>query len=64
MAVNPDKQANQSTQSTGYVSDQHKRFVETARARVEAAMEQHARAGAKPAAAKRIRNKARPARRR
>lgn len=40
------------------------RFVETDRARVEAAMEQHARAGAKPRAAKGKRNKAKLARRR
>ncbi|MGA2174870.1 MAG: PDDEXK nuclease domain-containing protein [Verrucomicrobiota bacterium] len=35
-------------------------FVETDRARVEAAMEQHARTGAKPAAAKSTRKKSRP----
>jgi predicted nuclease of restriction endonuclease-like (RecB) superfamily len=40
-------------------AEQLQRFVETDRARVEAAMEQHARAGAKPAAAKSKRKKAR-----
>jgi predicted nuclease of restriction endonuclease-like (RecB) superfamily len=43
---------------------QLQRFVETDRARVEAAMEQPARAGAKPAAAKSKRRKAKPSPRR
>jgi len=40
-------------------AEQLQRFVETDRARVEATMEQHARAGAKPAAVKKKRKKAR-----
>jgi len=42
-------------------AEQLRRFVETDRARFEAAMEQNARSGAKPAAAKRKRQKAKPA---
>lgn len=45
-------------------AEQLQRFVETDRARVEAAMEQHTRAAGKPAAMKRKRTKAKPARRR
>jgi predicted nuclease of restriction endonuclease-like (RecB) superfamily len=45
-------------------AEQLQRFVETDRARVEATMEQPARAGAKPAAAKSKRKKAKPSRRR